>query len=133
MVTEVMDEAVNKRDKVIKLDKAVRSMAPESERRKEKVKRKREEKHASSPKENLAEAVVSEVTDGAVNKPDEVIRTVASGRERKEEKVKRQSKEKRGPISLKEKLAEAVVSEVADKAVSVFCVSKVIDSLAKIG
>ena len=64
--------------------------------------------------------MVSGVTNETANNADKASRTVASGKERKEEKAKR-------------KLAEAVVSEVADKAISELCVSKVIDSLVKIG
>ena len=112
MTADVMDKEVNKHNKVL---------TPGSKRKREKAEEGRKEKHAGvRNKKKLAKAVVSEMTDRATNKPDEVGRMVASGIEGEEDKEKK-------------KLAKTVVSKVEDTAINERCVSKVIDSLAKIG
>ena len=112
MTDDVMDKEVDEHNKVL---------APGSKRKGQKAEEGRKEKHADVRiKKNLAKAVVSELTVRATNKPDEIDRMVASGIEGEGNKKKK-------------KRAKSVVSKVEDTAINERCVSKVIDSLAKIG
>ena len=123
MTADVMKKEVNKHSKVV---------TPGSKREKEKAEKGHKEKHADvRHKKELAKAVVSEMTARATNKPDGIGRMVASkpdgiGRMVASRIEGEEDKEKK-------KLAKSVVSKLENTAINERCVSKVIDSLAKIG
>ena len=98
-----------------------RTMAAESRRTNKKLNNDRKKKQASSPMENPAETV------------DKTSRAIAPKKEERKKKGMRKKAKivKTQHLSRKERLAAVVVFEVMDEAVNERCVTKVIESIAK--
>ena len=115
-----------------------RTMAAESRRTNRKLNNNRTKKQASSPKENSAETVdekdqASSPKKNPAQTMDKTSRARApEGKDRNTEGMRKKAKTvKTQHLSRKERLAAVVVFEVMDEAVNERCVTKVIESIAK--